>query len=239
MRHSGRNREELRPVTIQPHVSLHAEGSCLIMFGNTHVLCCASVDESVPAFLRGKGSGWITAEYSMLPRATHRRMKRDINLGKISGRTQEIQRLIARALRAAVDLEMLGERQIIIDCDVLQADGGTRTAAITGGFVALSLAIKRLLAEHKISKNPIMTEVAAVSCGIIDHKVLLDIDYEEDSEADVDANFIMTGHGSIVEVQAIGEESSFTKEQLDQMLVTAEKGIKELIKIQRSAISKS
>lgn len=235
-RHSGRRVDELRNVTITPNVSRYAEGSCMVMFGNTHVICCASIDESVPPFLRGKGMGWITAEYSMLPRSTHNRMKRDAALGKIGGRVHEIQRLIGRAVRAAIDLPMLGERQIIIDCDVLQADGGTRTAAITGAYVALNLAMRNLMSKGKISKNPIISEVAAVSCGIVDGRAMLDLDYEEDSAADVDANFVIAGNGRFVEVQMTGERATYTKKDMDSMMSLAESGTKRIIDIQRKAI---
>lgn len=233
---NNRKNDELRTISIETKVSAHAEGSCLVKFGNTHVLCTATVEESVPFFIKNLGHGWVTAEYGMLPRSTHSRMKRESIQGKQSGRTQEIQRLIGRSLRNIVDLKALGERQIIIDCDVIQADGGTRVASITGGFVALHMACFTLLQKNMIKKMPILTEVAAVSCGIINNNVILDLDYEEDSNADVDANFILNGKGAIVEIQATGEETSFTKDQMYNMLSYAERGIEEIIEIQRKAI---
>jgi ribonuclease PH len=237
MRPSRRKYNELRDIKIETMISKYAEGSCLVSFGDTQVMCTATVDESIPNFLRGKNKGWITAEYSMLPRSTHHRMKRDIQMGKPSGRSQEIQRLIARSLRSIVDLSVLGERQIIVDCDVIQADGGTRTASITGGYVALYLACKNLLKRNVISRIPIYTEVAAVSCGIYDSQVILDLDYDEDSEAEVDANFVMTTHGSIIEIQGTAEKDPFNKQQLLEMLALAEHGIKDLTKLQRQAVS--
>ena len=236
MRPSGRQYDELRPLTIDINVTMHAEGSCLVRYGNTHVLCTASVEEQVPNFLRGKNSGWITAEYGMLPRATHNRVRREAAQGKQTGRTQEIQRLIGRSLRAITDLEALGERQIILDCDVIQADGGTRTASITGGFVALYLALQSLSKRHMIARNPIEYPVAAVSCGVVDGELVLDLDYVEDSAAEADANFVMTERGEVVEVQLTGEARPLTKDQTHAMFTLAEKGIHEIIAIQRQVL---
>jgi ribonuclease PH len=232
-----RSAHQLRPVTLTPDASRHAEGSCLVEFGYTKVLCTASIEENVPPYLRGKGQGWVTAEYGMLPRATNSRNQREAARGKQSGRTQEIQRLIGRSLRTAVDLEKLGERQIIIDCDVIEADGGTRTASITGGFVALARAIyslkKKGLLKHG---DPLLAPVAAVSCGIVAGKALLDLDYEEDSGAEVDANIIMTADGNIVELQMSGEEATFSENQLSELLTLGKAGIGELIEKQRAAM---
>lgn len=226
----------LRPVKLTPGVSRHAEGSCLVEFGHTKVLCTASVETSVPPFLRNTGSGWVTAEYGMLPRATNSRNPREAAKGKQSGRTQEIQRLIGRSLRTAIDLEKLGERQIVIDCDVIEADGGTRTASITGGYVALALAIATLKKRGDLKQNPLLDPVAAVSCGIVKGKALLDLDYVEDSGAQVDANIIMTAKGEIVELQMSGEESTFTETQLAELLSLGKAGIAELIALQRAAV---
>lgn len=234
-----RANDQLRPVKLTPAASRHAEGSCLVEFGNTKVLCTASVDEGVPHFLRNTGRGWITAEYGMLPRATNSRNPREAAKGKQSGRTQEIQRLIGRALRTSVDLEKLGERQIIIDCDVIEADGGTRTASITGGFVALALALQTLQKRGLLKKNPLIVPVAAISCGIVDGQARLDLDYEEDSRAEVDANIIMTADGQMVEVQASGEESTFSEAQLNAMLAYGKLGIAELVKQQQVALGVS
>lgn len=236
LRPSGRRPDEIRQITIETGVSKYAEGSCLIKLGNTHLICTATVDDTVPPFLRGKRKGWVTAEYNMLPRATHSRMKRESILGKQSGRTQEIQRLISRSLRAVVDLEMLGERQIIVDCDVIQADGGTRTAAITGGFVALYIALSSLVKKQIISKNPIITEIAAISCGVYESTCVVDLDYIEDSNADVDGNFVLTAHGSLVEVQTTGEKGPFSEAQLHSMIELAKIGVNELITEQRRAL---
>jgi len=236
-REGGRQRGETREITLDSNISLHAEGSCLVKFGNTHVLCSATIDENLPPFLRGKGQGWITAEYGMLPRSTHARMKREAAQGKQSGRTQEIQRLIARSLRAAVDLKVLGERQIIIDCDVIQADGGTRTASITGGFIALYGAVHNLMKRRMLGRNPIMQEVAAISCGIIDGEIYVDLDYNEDSNAEVDANFVMTGNNTIVEIQSSAEQVAFTSSQFQEMFTSANKAINEIIELQRAAIN--
>lgn len=236
-RHSGRKSDELRAVSIEKNYNPYAEGSCLISFGNTKVICTASVDETLPPFLRGKGQGWVTAEYGMLPRSTHSRMRRESAAGKQSGRTQEIQRLIGRSLRSVVDLHKLGERQITIDCDVIQADGGTRTASITGGYVALRLAINHLLQNKLLSQNPITDQIAAISCGILDGEVLLDLDYQEDSSAQVDANFIMTAKGKIVEVQSTAEENPFDTKDLYKMMDIAEAAIKRLSDMQLKALS--
>lgn len=226
----------LRPITLTPDISRHAEGSCLVEFGHTKVLCTATVETSVPPFLRNTGNGWVTAEYGMLPRATNSRNPREAAKGKQSGRTQEIQRLIGRSLRTAIDLEKLGERQIIIDCDVLEADGGTRTASITGGFVALARAIQSLQKKGELKQNPLLDPVAAISCGIVKGAALLDLDYVEDSAAEVDANIIMTATGEIVELQMSGEESTFSEAELAQLLTLGKAGIKALIEKQRQAL---
>ncbi len=231
-----RTADQLRPVTLTPGYSRHAEGSCLVEFGHTKVLCTASIDEGVPHFLRNTGRGWVTAEYGMLPRATNSRNPREAAKGKQSGRTQEIQRLIGRALRTSVDLAKLGERQIVIDCDVIEADGGTRTASITGGFVALALALKHLQKKGLIKSDPLIVPVAAISCGIVDGRAVLDLDYEEDSSAEVDANIIMTADGQMVEVQASGEESTFSEDQLQQLVGLGKLGISELVKKQQIAL---
>ncbi len=231
-----RTADQLRPVTLTPGYSRHAEGSCLVEFGHTKVLCTASIDEGVPHFLRNTGRGWVTAEYGMLPRATNSRNPREAAKGKQSGRTQEIQRLIGRALRTSVDLAKLGERQIVIDCDVIEADGGTRTASITGGFVALALALKHLQKKGLIKSDPLIVPVAAISCGIVDGRAVLDLDYEEDSSAEVDANIIMTADGQMVEVQASGEESTFSEDQLYKLVGLGKLGIAELVKKQQLAL---
>lgn len=235
MRPSGRQTNEMRPVTIEVGITRHAEGSCLIKCGDTHVLCTASIDERVPSFLKNSGLGWVTAEYGMLPRATHTRMRREAKNGQ-SGRTQEIQRLIGRSLRAGVDRVALGERQIVVDCDVIQADGGTRCASITGGWVALKLAVHRLMKAGEITSDPLVDPVAAVSCGIYAGQEVLDLDYPEDSEAGVDGNFILTA-GKLVEVQMSAEGSTFTRPQMDKLLDLAEKGIAELNDVQMKAVS--
>ena len=237
MRPSGRKLVELRPISIETGVMAHAEGSCLIRMGNTHVLCSASIEEKPPAFLRGTGQGWVTAEYGMLPRATHSRNRREAAAGKQSGRTQEIQRLIGRALRAGVDRLALGERQIVIDCDVIHADGGTRCAAITGGWVALRLAVNKLLAARLVTSDPIMDHVAAVSCGIYAGQPVLDLDYAEDSEAGTDGNFVMTGAGRLVEVQMSAEGSAFSRAEMGSLLDLAEAGIAQLVEAQKAAVS--
>jgi ribonuclease PH len=239
MRPSGRAPDQLRPVSLEPGFSRHAEGSCLIKFGDTHVLCTASVDERVPPWMRNSGRGWVTAEYGMLPRSTHTRTDREAARGKQSGRTQEIQRLIGRALRAVVSLPAMGERQINIDCDVLQADGGTRTASITGSWVALHFAFERLIKEGKLAASPMTGQVAAVSCGLWEGTPVLDLDYPEDSKAQADANFVLTGDGGIVEVQGTAEEKPFTEVQFLNLLELAKKGVGELARLQRLAIGKS
>ena len=236
MRPSKRQPDELRPVHIERAVSMHAEGSCLIKFGNTHVLCTASLEERVPPWLKGQGRGWVTAEYSMLPRATSERTRREVTQGHASGRTQEIQRLIGRSLRAVVDLQKLGEKQITVDCDVLQADGGTRTAAITGSWIALKDCISWMKARDMASDAVLRDQVAAISCGIHKGTVVLDLDYAEDSDADADANFVMTGSGGIVEVQGTAEGKPFSQEQFDQLMTLARKGIKELVELQKLTV---
>ncbi len=236
MRPSERTPELLRAVTLETGVTRYAEGSCMASFGHTKVLVTASLEEGVPGFLRGKGQGWVTAEYGMLPRATHTRGRREAATGKQSGRTQEIQRLVGRSLRAVTDLRALGERQITVDCDVIQADGGTRTASITGAWVALRLATRYLLDEGVISADPILDQVAAVSCGIFAGTPVLDLDYEEDSNAEADANFVLTGTGDIVEVQATGEKRGFSQAEFDALFSLARKGIGELCELQRAAV---
>ena len=225
----------MRLVSFEPHFSPYAEGSCLIRFGNTHVICTASVDERVPPFLRGTGQGWVTAEYGMLPRATHSRVDREATRGKQAGRTQEIQRLIGRSLRAVTELSKLGERQIKIDCDVIQADGGTRTASITGAWIALSIACEHLLQKGAVSSLPLREQVAAVSCGVTDAGTVLDLDYAEDSSAHTDANFVLTASGGIVEIQGTAEQTPFTPEQFSQMLSLAQNGCAELFSLQLKA----
>jgi len=236
MRPSKRQPDELRPVTLERGVSLHAEGSCLIKFGNTHVLCTASLEERVPPWMKGRGSGWVTAEYGMLPRSTGDRMRREASTGKQGGRTLEIQRLIARSLRAVVDMKALGERQITVDCDVIQADGGTRTASITGGWIALHDCLAWMKARDMVGDNVIQDQVAAVSCGLYGGNAVLDLDYPEDSEADADANFVMTGKGGIVEVQGTAETEPFSPEQFDELMALARKGIAELVELQKLTI---
>ncbi len=238
MRPSGRNPDQLREVKRTTNFTIHAEGSVLIACGDTQVLCTASVESRVPRFLKDKGQGWVTAEYGMLPRSTHSRMGREAARGKQSGRTQEIQRLIGRSLRAAVDLNALDGYTITIDCDVLQADGGTRTASITGSFIALSLAIEKLLDEKKIKKNPIHGQIAAVSVGIFNGVPVLDLDYPEDSEAETDMNVIMNEAGAFIEVQGTAEGHAFRREELDEMLNLAASGISELMQQQRDALAK-
>ena len=235
-RPSGRSFNQLRSVTFELNATKHAEGSCLVKFGDTHVLCTASVDERVPSFLRNSGRGWVTAEYGMLPRSTNTRMDREASRGKQSGRTLEIQRLIGRSLRAVIDMEALGERQIRIDCDVLQADGGTRTASITGGFIALYLALDNLQSNGLITTLPILDQVAAVSCGIYNGQALLDLDYNEDSDAGVDANFVLTGTNKIIEVQATAEDKAFDKSEFNELLQLAEIGISQLVKLQKHTL---
>lgn len=236
MRPSGRKLDEMRAVSIETGVMRHAEGSCLIKVGNTHVLCTASVEERTPPFLKNTGLGWVTAEYGMLPRATNTRNKREAATGKQGGRTVEIQRLIGRALRAGIDRSALGERQIVVDCDVIQADGGTRCAAITGGWVALRLAIDRLMKAGQIVSDPIIGHVAAVSCGLYAGQPVLDLDYAEDSAAGVDGNFIMLGDGRLIEVQMSGEGSVFLRPDLEHLLGLAEKGVGELVVAQKAVL---
>ncbi|MEZ5946197.1 MAG: ribonuclease PH [Hyphomonas sp.] len=236
IRPSGRAFDQMRDITLETNVTRYAEGSCLAKFGNTHVLCTASWDRGVPGWLKGQGRGWVTGEYGMLPRATHTRGRREAAAGKQSGRTQEIQRLIGRSLRSVCDLTALGENQITIDCDVLQADGGTRTASITGGFVALSLACKYLVSEGVIPANPIRKQAAAISVGVYKDHPVLDVDYPEDSEGEADMNVVMSSDGGFIEVQGTGEERPLTRAELDEMLRLAEKGCTELFAAQRAAI---
>ena len=235
MRPSGRSFDELRNVTLEPGASKHAEGSCLVKFGDTHVLCTASWDETTPPWLRGEGRGWVTAEYGMLPRSTGGRMRREAKNGQ-SGRTQEIQRLIGRSLRAIVDLKALGERQILIDCDVIQADGGTRTASITGAWVALEQAVRWAIDQGIITNSPITDTVSAISCGIVNGAPVLDLDYAEDSSADTDANFVITGKGGLVEIQGTAEGAPFSEDQFQALLNLAKKGCTDLAEMQGSAL---
>ena len=237
MRPSKRAPDELRKVTLERGVARYAEGSCLVKFGETHVLCTASLEERGPPWLRGTGKGWVTAEYAMLPRATLERTRREVTSGKPSGRTQEIQRLIGRALRAVVDLPALGERQIVVDCDVLQADGGTRTAAITGGWVALRDCIEWMRARDLTKGNPLKDHIAAVSCGISKGVPVLDLDYAEDSTAETDANFVMTGTGGLVEIQGTAEGTPFSREELNRMMDLADGGIRRLIDLQKMVVA--
>jgi len=236
MRPSGRKPQDLRKVSFERGISKHAEGSCLVRFGDTHVMCLATVEEKVPPWLKGAGKGWVTAEYGMLPRATGERMRREAAQGKQSGRTQEIQRLIGRSLRAVVDLVALGERQITLDCDVIQADGGTRTAAVTGSWIALHDALKWMAARSMFGKNPMRDHVAAISCGIHNGEVVLDLDYEEDSSAETDANFVMTGKGGIVEVQGTAESEPFSQERFLELMALAKQGIGQLVALQKQAV---
>jgi ribonuclease PH len=238
MRPSGRQPDQLREIKFTCGYTKHAEGSVLVEFGDTRVICTASVDSQVPRFLKGKGEGWVTAEYGMLPRSTHSRMGREASSGKQGGRTMEIQRLIGRSLRAAVDLKALGENTITIDCDVLQADGGTRTAAITGGFVALSLAVKQMLKQKQIKTNPLHGQIASVSVGIFNGVPVLDLDYNEDSNAETDMNVVMNDAAAFIEVQGTAEGHAFRKDELDAMLDLAGFGIKQLIEKQREALEK-
>ncbi len=236
MRPSGRAPNELRPVSLEPGFAKHAEGSCLVRFGDTHVLCTASVDERVPPFLRDSGRGWVTAEYGMLPRSTHTRTDREAARGKQSGRTLEIQRLIGRSLRAVTRLEAMGERQVRLDCDVLQADGGTRTAAITGSYVALHIAFEGLVEQGVLGKNPLADQVAAVSCGLCQGGAVCDLDYDEDSTAEADANFVLTGAGGIVEIQCTAEHEPFGHDSFAELMALAEAAIAELAALQRQAL---
>ncbi len=237
MRPSERTPEQLRTVTLETGINRYAEGSCLVSFGHTKVLVTASVEDNVPGWMRGKGQGWVTAEYGMLPRATHTRGRREAAAGKQSGRTQEIQRLIGRSLRAVVDLKALGERQVVLDCDVIQADGGTRTASITGAWVAMASALGYLRAEGVLKADPILDQVAAVSCGIFENAPVLDLDYEEDSNAEADSNFVLTGSGTIVEIQATGEKRGFTRAEFDRLFALADDGCRDLFVMQKAAVA--
>ena len=236
MRPSQRAADELRLVTLERNVARYAEGSCLVKFGNTHVLCTASLEDKPPPWLRGQGRGWVTAEYAMLPRATSTRTRRESTAGRPSGRTQEIQRLIGRSLRAVVNLPLMGERQVTVDCDVIQADGGTRTAAITGAWVALHDCLAWMRYRSMIKDMPIRDHVAAVSCGMVKGEPVLDLDYAEDSTAETDANFVITGAGGLVEVQATAEAAPFTQDQLEAMLALARRGIERLVSLQKEAV---
>lgn len=235
MRPSGRQLDEMRPISFETGFTRHAEGSCLIKVGDTHVLCTATIEDRVPPFIKGSGLGWVTAEYGMLPRATNTRMRREAASGKQGGRTVEIQRLIGRALRAGVDRVALGERQITVDCDVLQADGGTRCASITGGWVALRLAVNKLMKAGDVTIDPLLSPVSAVSCGIYAGQPVLDLDYPEDSEAGVDGNFIMTGSGKLIEVQMSAEGALFSRDQMNELMDLATKGTAELAELQKAA----
>lgn len=237
MRPSGRTPDQMRPVRFTRHYTCHAEGSVLVEFGNTKVLCTATVEERVPPFLKGKGQGWVTAEYGMLPRATNTRTQREAAKGKQSGRTMEIQRLIGRALRAVVDLEALGEKQITLDCDVLQADGGTRTAAISGSYVALQDAVNTLIKQGKLKKNPIHGQVASVSVGICKGEPVLDLDYDEDSNAETDMNIVMNEAGQFIELQGTAEGHAFRRDELDELLRLAEKGIRDIMDAQNTVLA--
>jgi ribonuclease PH len=237
MRPSGRKLNEMRPISIDINVTKHAEGSCLIRCGDTHVLCTATIEERVPPFMRNSGQGWVTAEYGMLPRSTSSRMRREATQGKQGGRTVEIQRLIGRALRAGVDRVALGERQITIDCDVIQADGGTRCASITGGWVALRIATNKLLKSGALISDPLLSNVAAVSCGIYAGQAVLDLDYPEDSEAGVDGNFIMLANGQMIETQMSAEGATYSRTQMNELLDLAEKGVAELVAVQNAAVA--
>lgn len=236
MRHSGRKFNQIRDVVIETAVLLNNPNSCMIKIGNTHVICSASLDEQVPRFLRNSGKGWVTAEYSMIPSSTASRIKRESVNGKIGGRTHEIQRLIGRSLRAAVDLKLLGERQIIVDCDVINADGGTRVASITGGYVALHLAMKNLVDRRVIKTNPMLKQISAISCGIYNGEVIADLDYQEDSGAEVDANFVFTSDGSIIEAQSSAESAPFSPEQMVEMMNLAKESCYKLMAMQNKAL---
>ncbi|MBY0562714.1 MAG: ribonuclease PH [Hyphomonadaceae bacterium] len=237
MRPSGRAADQLREITLETAASRYAEGSCLAKFGATHVLCTASVEQGVPGWLKGQGKGWVTGEYGMLPRATHTRGRREAAQGKQSGRTQEIQRLIGRSLRSVVDLKALGDRTITLDCDVIQADGGTRTAAITGAWVALAKACAYLVEEKVIKANPVTGQVAAISCGVFEGAAILDIDYAEDSSAEVDCNIVMAGDGRMIEIQATGEQRPFTDEEFAELIRLAKLGCGRLFEMQRAAVA--
>lgn len=236
-RHMNRASDALRPIELIPFPTKYAEGSCLAKFGDTHVLCTASIEENVPGWMRNQGKGWITAEYGMLPRATHQRTDREAAKGKQSGRTQEIQRLIGRALRAAIDVTALGERQIKLDCDVIQADGGTRTAAITGAFVATALACQHLVNIRLLPKLPLLSSVSAVSCGIVGGVPVLDLDYAEDSSAETDANFVITGAGGLVEIQGTAERAPFTPDEFLKLMALAQKGCTDLLQAQKDVLA--
>ena len=236
MRPSGRDLDVMRTVSLETGFSKHAEGSCLIKFGDTHVLCAATLEERVPPWIRGQGKGWVTAEYGMLPRATNSRMQREAARGKQSGRTQEIQRLIGRSLRAVTDLEAMGEMQITVDCDVIQADGGTRTASITGAYVALYLAFRSAVERGLLDSVPLVDQVAAVSCGLYKENAVLDLDYLEDSAAEADTNFVLTGANGIVEIQGTAEDYPFSEEQFMELMRLAKKGVAELVVLQREAL---
>ncbi|MEM9845661.1 MAG: ribonuclease PH [Pseudomonadota bacterium] len=235
MRPSGRELNEMRPVSIETGVTKHAEGSCLIKIGDTHVLCTATIEDRVPPFIKGSGLGWVTAEYGMLPRSTTTRMRREASAGKQGGRTVEIQRLIGRSLRAGLDRVALGERQITVDCDVIQADGGTRCASITGGWVALRLAANQLIKAGDVTSDPLLSPVAAVSCGLYAGQPVLDLDYPEDSDAGMDGNFVITGDGQLIEVQMSAEGATFSRTQMNELIDLAEKGVGELVAAQKSA----
>jgi ribonuclease PH len=237
MRQSGRQNDELRAYTFETGIMPYAEGSCLVRFGNTHVLCSASISDRVPPWMRGSNKGWVTAEYGMLPRSTHSRMRREAAAGKQSGRTQEIQRLIGRSLRAVTDLTALGERQIVLDCDVIQADGGTRTASICGAWVALKLACLGLVKEGVLKTDPVADMAAAISCGVVDDTPVLDLEYEEDSRAQTDANFVLSGSGGIIEVQATAEDKPLAFDDFDALMVLARKGCAEIFEAQKEAIA--
>ncbi|OEJ64390.1 ribonuclease PH [Magnetovibrio blakemorei] len=236
MRPSGRALDQMRPVSLEIGFAKHAEGSCLIKFGDTHVLCAATLEERVPPWIRGQGKGWVTAEYGMLPRATNTRMQREAARGKQSGRTQEIQRLIGRSLRAVTDLEAMGEMQITVDCDVIQADGGTRTASITGAYVALHLALRSAVERGLLPSVPLIDQVAAVSCGLYKQNAVLDLDYLEDSSAEADTNFVLTGAKGIVEIQGTAEDSPFSEDQFMELMDLAKKGVAELVELQRQIL---
>ena len=237
MRPSKRAPDEMRPVSFERGVARYAEGSCLVKFGNTHVLCAASLEDKPPPWLRGQGRGWVTAEYSMLPRATHTRTRRESSAGKLTGRTQEIQRLIGRSLRAVTNLPALGERQIVIDCDVIQADGGTRTASITGAWLALRDCLEWMRSRSIIKENPLRDHVTAISCGIFSATPVIDLDYAEDSIAETDANFVITGSGGLVEIQATAEVAVFSPDELSAMLALAQKGVADLVGLQKASLS--
>ena len=236
MRPSGRAADQLRNISLESDFAKYAEGSCLVQFGDTHVICTASLDDQVPPFLRNSGQGWVTAEYGMLPRSTHTRTGREATRGKQSGRTQEIQRLIGRSLRAVTSLKAMGERQIRLDCDVIQADGGTRTASITGAWIALHMALTGMLKEGILETMPLTDHVAAISCGLYEGEAVLDLDYAEDSNAQADANFVLTGNGGIVEIQGTAEQDPFSRKQFDRLLELAEQGISQLTELQKLAI---